>query len=114
MVVVVVVVEVAVAVTVEVVVEVVVHSHVRESYRFDRAEDEVMARAYKVPSNSRKYVTSGSRYKTGTESLLLAAAHRHISADHQAQLSRRHHPFGQPPPTRHGKVCKLVLSTCQW
>lgn len=45
-VVVVVVVEVAVAVTVEVVVEVVVHSHVRESYRFDRAEDEVMARAY--------------------------------------------------------------------
>lgn len=46
-VVVVVVVEVAVAVTVEVVVEVVVHSHVRESYRFGRAEDEVMARAYR-------------------------------------------------------------------
>lgn len=40
----VVVVVVAVAVTVEV--EVVVHSHVRESYRFGRAEDEVMARAY--------------------------------------------------------------------
>lgn len=37
---------VVVVVAVVVAVEVVVHSHVRESYRFGRAEDEVMARAY--------------------------------------------------------------------